>query len=382
VKYPYYVIQFNDKVKQVVASAQIRSGKIKHPNKLAKNQLSYEEAVRPILAKGTIEILTPEKEYVGTHGKIKVKCKIDGYEWNPTINSLRRGNSGCSRCSGHESKTFSQIEKIALDTLNITLINSEGFKPATVIVNKAYVQARCNIDGHEWPALVGRLLIGVGCPECGGTRKQSYEEVVERLEKGLGKCKGNVKVLSKKEEYTSMNGRIKVKCLTDGHEWNPIVGDILFGYGCTICGRKKHNGGFTLKNAERDKEEWIKIPYTVYVIRAYNDTESFNKIGVTHTKVSHRFSPAKMPYNYEVLKTVSVNKYKACYLEHWLHDVFAKYSYIPLIDFRGWTECFSELPDLENVLKQTLKKLDKELETNKTIPKEIIKPLDTNSNVW
>ena len=63
--------------------------------------LTHEEFLERFYVKNknadNIEILG---EYVSSKSKIKVRCKIDGYEWEATPNNLLKGQ-GCPKCSGN-----------------------------------------------------------------------------------------------------------------------------------------------------------------------------------------------------------------------------------------------------------------------------------------
>ena len=67
-----------------------------------------------------IEVLT---EYKNVKTKLKCKCKIDGYEWNPTPNDLLNGY-GCAICS--ESKGERAVSNI-LNTNHIKYIREHRF---------------------------------------------------------------------------------------------------------------------------------------------------------------------------------------------------------------------------------------------------------------
>ena len=76
-------------------------------------RLTHEEFVNRMREiNNDIEILG---EYINANTKIKVRCKIDGYEWEATPNNLLSGN-GCPKCN--ESKGEKRIGKY-LDSRNI-----------------------------------------------------------------------------------------------------------------------------------------------------------------------------------------------------------------------------------------------------------------------
>ena len=102
-----------------------------------------------------IEILG---EYVNSQIKIKVRCKIDGYEWEVVPNNLLNGR-GCPKCVGRNKTTeeFKQEMKEIND--NIEILGE--YKGAMT-----KIKCKCKIDGHEWEVTPRDLLKGIGCPKC------------------------------------------------------------------------------------------------------------------------------------------------------------------------------------------------------------------------
>lgn len=360
VEYPYFVIRFEDTSMCIVTSGNIRKGTIKHPHKLPLTTLSFEEAISTIKPPKHMKIHFDKEAYINTNSTAVCECLIHGEKWPVTIISLRKKVPQCAVCNNQKSRTFKELQTIASEK-NITLKNPQLGTENNYIVNSAYLEAKCNVCQHTWSLLVGRLVIGVGCPDCGGTRKLSFKEVKHKIENAIGKVPAPLTVLSTGDNYKNVSSRIHVKCLIDGYEWRPKANYLLSGSGCPECGKRKHNGGFTFKNAEKNKESWIKIPYTVYVVKIFNDEEEFYKIGVTHTKVSHRLIPKKLEYayKYESLKEIKVSKYHACYLEAFLHEAYKKDTYSPKVKFPGHTECFITLKDLEAQLEKQMGRLPK-----------------------
>ena len=76
------------------------------PKCSGKMQLTHEEFVnRMRKINSDIEILG---EYKGIHKKIKCKCKIDGYEWEATPHNLLN-DTGCPKCYGNTKKTTEEF---------------------------------------------------------------------------------------------------------------------------------------------------------------------------------------------------------------------------------------------------------------------------------
>ena len=100
-----------------------------------------------------------------------------------------------------------------------------------------------------------------------------------------------------------------------------------------ICGYSRSD---FIKSSERS----VRKPY-LYVIRCFDDTEEFYKIGITATSLKLRFSGKKLPYNYEVTQIIESEDAGLIYdIEKALHKYFNNLKYIPIKKFDGLTECF------------------------------------------
>lgn len=113
-------------------------------------------------------------------------------------------------------------------------------------------------------------------------------------------------------------------------EWISLICNIQAGNTKSCCGKKR---GWS-------KSQWVKISKNskLYKVRVYNDNESFIKIGITTKSVEHRFK--FIPYNFEIIKIIEGDSSYIYDLELRTKRLFKKYSYKPLISFKGETECY------------------------------------------
>ena len=87
----------------------------------------------------------------------------------------------------------------------------------------------------------------------------------------------------------------------------------------------------------------------LYVIKCYNDLESFYKIGITSNSVKQRFvGKDAMPYKYDIIHEVSSTPENVYNIEKILHKLYKPFRYFPLISFQGQTECFNNIDDIMN----------------------------------
>ena len=200
-------------------------------------RLTHEEFMKKFYEKNknaeNIEILG---EYVNNATKIKVKCKIDGYEWEVVPNSLLKGY-GCPKCSGNAKLTHEEfMEKFYKQNKNAENIEILGEYKTSY----TKIKCKCKIDGHEWEATPHNLLNGNGCPKCSGNAKLTHEEFMKKFYE-KNKNAENIEILG---EYVNSSTKIKCRCRKDGHEWEVKPNDLLKGYGCPKCKKGKTHEQF------------------------------------------------------------------------------------------------------------------------------------------
>ena len=142
-----------------------------------------------------------------------------------------------------------------------------------------------------------------------------------------------------KVSYNLVSDKVKIICKEHG-EFNQTVDSHLQGSGCPIC-KKEYNNGFS-------RTSWINLCNKnsnnnpmVYIIRCYNNTENFIKIGLTQNSVHRRFYGNLLPYSYEIIKEIKGSPDFIFDEEKRLHRLCKQFSYTPNIHFEGITECFT-----------------------------------------
>ena len=126
--------------------------------------------------------------------------------------------------------------------------------------------------------------------------------------------------------------RAVFECPICKNEWESSIGNIQGGKTKSCCGVKR---GWS-------RSQWLAISPTskLYKVRLYNETESFVKIGITTKSIDKRFR--LIPYKYEVLKIISGKSDYIFDLENRTKRLFKKYSYKPIIPFKGQSECYNQ----------------------------------------
>ena len=180
---------------------------------------------------------------------------------------------------------------------------------------------------------------------CGKKYKTRISDVVSNKSKSCGCSKGNSIKAYKNGDV--INGvkfiktlgtvnhaqRALFECPICFNEWESSVGNIQAGH-TKSCGCIKKRGW--------SKTDWCS-KYEVsflYVVRLFDENESFIKIGITGKEVKHRVR--RIPYNYEIIKIVKNSSDYIFDLENRLKSRFKKYQYKPKKQFKGYTECYKK----------------------------------------
>ncbi|WP_160687196.1 hypothetical protein [Clostridium sp. C2-6-12] len=114
-------------------------------------------------------------EYKNSNTKIKVKCSVDGYEWEAYPYNLLKGSS-CPRCKGNERYTTKRFEEKIFD-----LYNDEYSILDQYVNSKSKILIRHNKCNHTWRVSPSSILSGYGCPKCNESRGE--KKICAYLEK-------------------------------------------------------------------------------------------------------------------------------------------------------------------------------------------------------
>lgn len=192
----------------------------------------------------------------------------------------------------------------------------------------------CPIHG-EFKQKAGEHLNGHGCNLCGyiTSKKAITSNLQEFIAKGV--C-----VHENKYDYSLVvykTSKIKVSIICPIHGvFLQTPNHHLRGHGCPKCSRLGYSR--TTWNTYCDNK--MSSEPKVYIVRCYNNTEEFIKIGITTNSVYKRFAN-KIPYDYEILKEIKGSPDFVWNKEKELHKLYKEFKYSPLIPFKGHTECFN-----------------------------------------
>lgn len=184
----------------------------------------------------------------------------------------------------------------------------------------------------------GDHLRGQGCRKCGyekGHKILTIDSIIARA-KVIHNNKFDYSLFTEYQDYHKQ--KIPIICPDHGLFYQGIGKHLGGQNGCKGC--LQHINPYS-------KTEWIKIAKdrlaTFYVLKCYNEEETFYKIGLTLRTVKLRYKTKKlMPYKYEIVKEVMGPPEDIWELEKQTMRDLKEYKYSPKISFDGsFSECFS-----------------------------------------
>jgi len=141
---------------------------------------------------------------------------------------------------------------------------------------------------------------------------------------------------SKTEYGNNAYDKLTITCKEHG-DFETIPNRHLNGkVGCPDCGNKSH--GWTKTSWGNACNGKIAI---FYIIKCWNEEEEFYKFGITCISIVNRYGYfSKMPYNWEVIKSIESEDWENIYdLERKFKKENKNDKYIPKIYFAGFSEC-------------------------------------------
>lgn len=124
--------------------------------------------------------LHPDIEVLGTytnyHGKVRLRCKIDNYEWEAEPAKLFRtgedGATGCPLCGGTLQLTHEEFCK------RINVLNPDIIIENMYINNQTDMKCRCKKCNHKWDTKAFNLMYNSSyCPNCQTNRSKGEMQI-------------------------------------------------------------------------------------------------------------------------------------------------------------------------------------------------------------
>ena len=283
--------------------------------------------------------------YKRSDAKVIIICSEHG-DFEQIPSSHLRG-VGCRFCATKER--VSATKRTTKDFVDLASKKHNGKYEYSKVLYKSStdkVIITCKLHG-DFEQTPNSHLRGTGCLACKwlDSRKDLITFITE------ANLIHNNKYDYSSTEYIKSDLKIEIICKEHG-KFKQKANSHLQGAGCPSCSDnlkgwyKSNFKNYCIKN-----NNGLGI---LYVIRCFNESESFYKVGITSNSVKTRYRTNPIPYEYEIIHEVHREPNKVYDMENYLLRALAKNSYKPLIPFTGQTECFTDIEALYKIFKDKL----------------------------
>lgn len=227
-------------------------------------------------------------------------------------------------------------------------IHEDKYDYSKVIYKTMHIKIEivCNIHGSFYMLPSAHQKRKQGCSKCAAIKnKNRQKDTTETFLEKVKKIHGNRYDYSK--TIYGNNAHEKVDIICRQHGLFKITPNSLLSAkaNCTKCSnitlgrklRKNYTIGWS-------KEAWTlknkDTLCTFYIIKCWNETEEFYKLGITGKTVEERYKKSGyLPYNWKIIKIVQNTADYIYDLEEKILRITENYRYKPLIYFKGITKC-------------------------------------------
>lgn len=262
-------------------------------------------------------------EYINSKSKVKIICPVHGEFEQKAVDHL--SGYGCKQCGKKHTLEYflSKANKVHGDRYDYSKINYNGLKKDIIVICKEH---------GEFITKAGIHLRGFNCPICSRVDVNKFIEICNVKHK-------NKYVYDDNLNYSKMRDKVNIKCNVHGY-FSQRASAHIIGHGCPKC-------SYELNLHKRD--DWF-LKYngkevSLYVLKCFNENETFYKIGITGNIKLRYDSKKKLPYNFEIIK--QIDSFDVDYiwnLEKQLLLLNKEFKYQPLISFGGSKhECFHKI---------------------------------------
>ena len=270
-----------------------------------------------------------EVEYINCKVKVSIKCK-QGHIFEQAPSKHLIGH-GCTFCNTNYTKTNSEF------LLQCKEVHEDKYDYSNTSYKTALKKVKIICKEHgEFSQFPNNHLAGKGCPTCSNNQLRPIDDFIE-----IASIIHENKYTYENVIYNKHKGIINITCKKHG-SFMQSRRNHLSGQGCPTCNEELHRGVHNIRLSEKNKEEWLKIPATIYFLHLYSEYENFYKVGITSLKrIKDRFVKAKIPYKHRLVTEIRTSLYLAVNWEAKIIEANKKLRYKPMIKFSGHTECFS-----------------------------------------
>lgn len=273
--------------------------------------------------------------YINNKTKVTITCSLHGdFQQTPSCHVYKK--EGCPICA-KLSGALKQRSTLETFITKAKEVHKDFYiYDKTLYKNSASkVLITCPIHG-DFEQLANGHLQGRGCLKCSHTK---YKYTTDTFVKRANEVHSG-KYTYENTMYLDAESFVTITC--------PVHGDFqqrakvhIHGSGCTECANV-NRGSWTKDNWKLCETSTNFESFKLYVIKCWNDEETFYKIGRTATYIHHRFAPSRLPYSWKLVYLEEGSSDYIYDLEKHLHKAHKELKYTPIKVFDGYSECFSD----------------------------------------
>lgn len=220
------------------------------------------------------------------------------------------------------------------------------YTKAVYTYSKNPITITCPIHG-DFLQTPGSHLLGHECHKCGITKRAASQRKTKEsfIKEATSFYKKDSYDYTKVEMGTTNKDKVIVTCAKHGDFSVRINSHARGTSRCMKCSLADSSNNKTWSYSDWEKAGLKSKHFNsfkLYVIRCFNEQETFIKIGKTYTTVAHRFRHKHfLPYEYEVLLIKEGSARFISELEQTYHSALHAEQYTPKLPFGGQYECFN-----------------------------------------
>ena len=275
--------------------------------------------------------------YKNAKTKVIISCKEHGDFLQTPDNHLQ--GQGCQHCRNFNTSKRSRKSKEVFEK-EANLVHNFKYDYTKSVYEGSAIKLEiiCSIHGSFFQKPSHHVNRKQGCPSCKGASTTARCLRESSTFKLLGAKKHNNYYTYENVVYEGSHSKVNINCPLHGSFFQTPASH-LRGNGCSLCARAKT--GWTLQAFKNACNKNKNNQGILYIIRCFNNYESFYKIGITSRCVKKRYSGKKaMPYEYEIIQEIYDVSENVWRTEKMLHQLYNDFLYKPKLRFGGEYECF------------------------------------------
>jgi len=196
-------------------------------------------------------------EYVNNRTKVCIICSEHGEFWQEPHNHLK--GRGCIKCGINKaSNNRKKTKEIFIEKAKKTHGNKYDYSKVKYVNAKTKVCIICPEHGEFWQT-PDKHLSGCGCQSCGGVKRLTKEDFINKAIK----IHGNIYDYSK-VNYTNINTKVCIICSEHGEFWQKPYNHLYCKCGCTKCSGQYMDREYFIECANKthnNKYNYSKVEY-------------------------------------------------------------------------------------------------------------------------